>query len=144
MFRLIRETSEAIRGLQLSLIDATQVLSRHVQLLQHDDGVQERLETLERSRALHEAEVEALILSAESKFKAARASEERQRTVARANGGADESDEEGLAILEAYRALIAEGDAGGGGGEELPALQADLAANPEIQKSQAVRMKYGA
>jgi len=130
MFGAIRGLSEAIR-----------MLSGHVRELinaQRETGpAEERLEALERSRVLWEAEVEALVLKAESSFRSASNAESRARTMERhvekqLGPFAEESEEEPESVPA--------GDGAGGEEEWVQPLPVAVEADP---KARARRLKFG-
>ena len=131
----------AIDSLTGAAIMLARALDGHADVLAEGDPVRERVTALELSREIHEAQVEALILSAESKFKAARASEERQRVVSRANGDL-ESDDESEDLLAAFRDFVASSHVEGGEGEGLPDVHPEVATDGEVWRTQALRAKY--
>ncbi len=93
----------------------------------------ERLDELERSRALWEAEIEAGLLKADSKYKAAANAESRTRKqLEKLDPFLEEGDEvpEGIPPLNAYV----------GPQEEVPGLYPDVA--PLNSKQLALRFKY--
>lgn len=100
-----------------------------------------RLAALELEIDKRDARAEALLLKAEGKFKAARASEERARRLAE---GVEQSEEEELEeIRQAYAdAGIPLGNGGGSGEEEVPSVPTRLGRRLE-SKSAAFAMKFG-
>ena len=100
-------------------------------------GADDRLEELERNRAHWEAQMEALILKADSTLKSASNAESRSRTMLRhAEKLSDPLDLEGEEVEEAVRPR----DAQGGEEEGLQPLHLDVALSP---KEIALRHKFG-
>ena len=97
----------------------------------------ERIEDLERERALWEADVEGLLAKAEGKLKAAANAEARERTMQRKS--ADGFDPF-LAPGEEIEATVPESDAANGDPEKVLPLRLDVA--PESPKAYATRMKF--
>lgn len=102
------------------------------------EGVEDRLEDLERSRALWEAEVEGVLLQAENKFKAARSSEERTRRLAESA----EFDEDGLDELPERIQELYRRDEAGGPEEGVQPVPEGMEPPPSPQEW-AVRAKAG-
>lgn len=97
---------------------------------------EERLEDLERTRARWEAEMEAILLKADSTLKSASNAESRSRTMMKhAEKLADPLDFES----EVVEAAVPEGYAPGGEEEELQPLPLDVALTP---KEFALRAKF--
>jgi len=97
----------------------------------------DRLEELERSRTLWEAQIEALILKAESTYKSAANSESRARTMERRNEKnadpfAEDSEEVEGAVPRGYEPASEE--------EALQPLHLDLAR--PVGKTNALRSKF--
>jgi len=122
------------------LPDALHRLTSTIQALadlQRETGPGEaRLEELERSRAMWEAEIGALIVKAESSFKAARNAEERARGMAKAYEKLDPFREE----VEEVETLLRQPDAPRSEEEGLLPVHLDLAPN---NKAYALRSKWG-
>lgn len=97
-----------------------------------------RLDEIERTRALWEAELEGVLLQAQNKFRAARAAEERARHLAKSFA----SDEDGLEELpEGIRELYS-GDGEGGEAEGVQPVHESVGTPPTPQEW-ALRAKSG-
>jgi len=142
--RRLREWSQAIlRALQLAgeavgrVAAAVEGLSRlpaaEVQELA------QRVETLERSRALWEAEVQGLLIKAEQAERNTRASEERQRKALRDAKRAEGADTDEAGTLEAGGAL----NGAQGAGEGMPPMRPVLGAPRRRGAEAARRAKWG-
>ena len=97
----------------------------------------ERIEALERERALWEADVEGLLAKAEGKLKASLNAEARERTMQKRL--ADDFDPF-LAPGEEIEATVPEGDAEAGDPEEV--LPLHLGVETITPKEQRLRMKF--
>jgi len=94
----IRSLPGQIEGLARALKSVSEALAALIELQRQNGPSDERLQKLELSRAQWEAELEAMLLKAESTYKAANASESRSRTMLRhaekiADPFAEEGDE---------------------------------------------------
>jgi len=97
----------------------------------------ERLQELERSRAMWEADVEGLLQRAEGKLRAAANAEARERTMRKF----DEDDADPFAEdSPEVESRIQDEDAEAGATEGMHVLSMDVA--PESRKAYALRMKY--
>jgi len=97
-----------IQGLAHALKTVSESLAALVELQKMNGPSDERLDKLELTRATWEAEIDALILKAESTYKAAANSESRSRTMLRhAEKIVDPFDEEG----DGVEAPVRNGDA---------------------------------
>lgn len=138
------------RALLEALQEAATALSTGVSLLydlregSSPDGLLDRLEKLERSRAEWEAEVEAELIRADSRFRAARAAEERARTKEKnAEAATDLLDEESVEELPPeYLRLLQKSDAVGGEEEGMHPVRDRVATRAE-GKALARQLKWG-
>lgn len=122
--RAITRAADALEA----LVHATQKIYIALQELGGSpDGLEARIEQLERQRALWEAEIDGKLLQAENKFKAARASEERTRRLSESFGG----DEDGLDELPAGIRELYRGDAEAGREEGVPAVRPDVGSDEQ-------------
>jgi len=94
-----------------------------------------RLEELERSRALWEVKIEALVMEAKGSYQAANNAEARTRTMKRHYENADPLDIEGAPEQE----VVPGGDGDRGAEEGLPAVRVDVAPD---HKTIALRYKF--
>jgi len=110
MFRNLRHISDALQGILAALIGMSNRLAEVPPA--PDDGLRERVEDLELSRAVWEAEIEGLTLKAENHMKSARAAEERTRTMKRSYEdpeGNEEIDDRLEELAEQFRLQGADG-----------------------------------
>lgn len=113
-----------------------------------DDALKGRVQALEADVAKRIAEAEALVLQAESKFKQARAAEERERHNAkRAEEAREELEslrEESLDPFEAAGQAwqLHQGDAEGGGSEGVSPVRNGVEIPPSPEQV-AARLKFG-
>ncbi len=155
MIRWFRAFAEHVQDLVRAVGSIADALERVGILLaerQSDDGtdrkdldrLDDRLDDLERSRALWEANMEAELVRADSTYKAARNAESRARTQLKA---LDESDEDGMGseeeLRQAYAALglVPAGDAEASDPNGLQHVRPDLEGEPA--KAPAMRAKFG-
>lgn len=145
MFKSLRKASEALQDLAGTLNDIEDVLRSRLGDLYEGRELDDRLDTLERSRATWEAEAEAQFLRADALFKNARASEERGREMKKKKNAASNGGIEGTAeMLEAYQAaglLLPSGDAEGGSPEGVPPVRKGMGVHS--RKAPAMRAKFG-
>ena len=131
-----RRLLEAIEALTLTLRDLVNI--------QRELGpAADRLDALELHRHHFEAEMQAAVLKAENQYKAAMASESRQRQLKKANEKlSDPFSNEGEAPGEGQDPtdVAAPADAGAGSPEGVSPLRMVLATN---NKAHAVRTKWG-
>ncbi len=142
MFKTVRALSESIVRLVAVLNGIRNTLVDHARETTAGGNLLERVEALELSRVMWEAEVEGVAMKASSTLKAARSAEERTRSMAGRTNGVDEVDSDGeaeiRAAMEEYQ--LAQGDVEGGGEESLPALRDPV----EIgSKEAAMAVKFG-
>jgi len=125
-----------IRGLRES-VDRLTAAVQEIADSQSVSGLsEERLADLERTRALWEAEIEALVLKAEGSYKSASNAEARARTMEKhVEKQLDPFGGEGEEIPEAVPA----GDVEGGEEDGVPPVYLDVA---EDDKTRALRMKF--
>jgi len=126
ILREISRLPEALNGLSYVLAALAKAQNEHA-------PAEDRLDELERSRSIWEAECEAELLKATSKYRAATAAEQRMRKI---NEKADPFDEEGEEITEG----IPPEYAGASDAEGLLPLHPDLALLSP--KQLALRMKF--
>ena len=133
VFLGFRRLLEAIQGL-------TNVLKELCDVQRGLGPAIDRLEGLERSRNVFEAECEGMLLKADGKLKAASAAEQRERQLKKANDKAANTfdfDSEETAPLGAP---VLGDDAQGGEAAGVPPVRLALASN---NKAHAVRTKWG-
>lgn len=101
MFGRTRQIAHALFGIKAG-VHAIAAQLAEARQASPDEGLRERLEMLELSRATWEAELEGLLMKAENQLRSARASEERARVKAK-NNGTTEVDEDGFEMEEFAR-----------------------------------------
>ena len=136
IFPGFRRLLEAIEALTLTLRDLVNI--------QRELGpATDRLDALELHRHHFEAEMQAAVLKAENQYKAAMASESRQRQLKKANERhTDPFSDEGEAPPEGQgpNGVAVPADAGAGSPEGVPPVRLVLATN---NKAHAVKTKWG-
>lgn len=140
-FKAALEALITIPALLASLAEAVQEAASGPR---RDDDLAQRVAALERERASVLAEAEALITRAESRFGAARASEERSRGMlkrAEALAGVEDGDEESEDPFEAYGDLFQRSY--GAGGQEDGVQPVPPGVAPVSGKDLARAMKWG-
>lgn len=127
MLRFLRQLPAALQELAAVLNRLLHALSALLDRWEEGEGVEARVRALELSRATWEAEIEALGTKVESRFKAARAAEERARSHAeKAEAVAAEGDPEGEDPFEEWLKFIQEGNAQGGAPDGVRPLRGVL------------------
>jgi len=142
MFRSVKELSESLGALIEVVERLSKTLADNLKVLEDGLPIRERVEALELSRATHQAEMEALVLKADSLKKVARNAEERTRTMVaktnEADGGDSDGEAELLEAVEAYR--LQNGDVEAGEAEGVPAVHRAV----EVGSKEAAMMaKFG-
>jgi len=142
MFDAVRELSESLGPLTEVVERLSKTLADNLKVLEDGLPIRERVEALELSRAMHQAEMEALVLKADALKKVARNAEERTRTLAaktsEADGGDSDGEAELLEAIEAYR--LSHRDVEAGEAAEVPALHSGM----EVGSKEAAMMaKFG-
>jgi len=141
MFSRIKQLAASSQEAVQALLHISALLSSVLERWQEDGDLGGRLEELERSRALWEAEVDALIMRAESTLKAAKNAEMRSKTMAKTyESFFDTVGENGIEALQAaaWRA-VPDADGAPGDEEELQSVPLGL----EGGKAHATRIKFG-
>lgn len=139
MFRKLKGISDALQSLVAALWSIAEGLQGVLAAWEAEGGLRERVDQLEMSRARWEAEIEGEMVKVESRFKAARASEERTRHLMRSNED-HEGDEEGEGALEAYFEAVAANHAQGGAPKGVQPVHQAVAPRG---KDLARRFKFG-
>lgn len=120
MFSWFRRLLRAIQAVGDAVIQIVAVLRDLLEKLGNDSALAARVEELERSRALWEAEIEAQGVKVEARVRALRATEERIRL---ANRRADEAEDDDEATgSPATQAAWAQFDATHAGGSDASAV----------------------
>lgn len=154
MFSAFKDLPAACQALATAIIGLCASLDLHRDVLSEPPPVpdlpepdlaplKERMDEFDRGRALWEANMEAELLKADSKYKSARNAEERAKTHAR--GADEESIEIGHAspeeLREAYRGWLPGADVEAGANGGVLALRSGV--ESVSAKAQAVRAKFG-
>lgn len=146
MIAAFKRLPGALQEIATTLRRACELLSSLLEHLDTDGSAEERLSALERSRTQWEAQVEAEILSSDSKYKQARAAEERARgMMQRAEklqesvGELEEGEED---IPQEYLDLIRQSHGAGGEEEAVQSMPANVGRAP-TRKDRAKAAKWG-
>lgn len=146
MFSTFKKLSESVKALVGVLAVLQQDVHGLLERMDAEGTLRERVDALERTRAVWESEVQGVLLKAEGQFKAARSAEERARTKEKnAQALADSLDQEGFEELPPeYRDLLQGGDVEGSGGEGVPAVHPSVEMGPRPSpKTRATLLKFG-
>lgn len=144
MFSTIRQLIEVLQALSKAVRDIADQLPAVLDRGADAAELAARLEDLELSRARWEAEIDALILKADSSFKSAAAAESRARTMKRSYEKiAGELDPDRLDELEVEgRRRVQDRDAEASEEEGVPLMRPDLAGLSLNSKVLAQRLKF--
>ena len=132
MFGNLRSLSAGVQDLAAALRHISEVLPEVLTALETAEPLETRLAELERARSQWEAQVEAELLRADSKFKQARNAEERTRTMAANAKALADSDEGEDAVRDEYLEFL-RGNGEAAGDEEVPTLPAPVAYDPSAR-----------
>jgi len=137
VFSEFRRLPAVIVELSNAVLEVGRSLESAIEILRETGPVDDRLEELERTRAHWEAQMEALVLKADSTLKASSNAESRSRTMLRhAEKLSDPLGLEG----EDEREAVPAGDVPRGEEEEVQPVPLGLAISP---KEYALRAKFG-
>lgn len=139
MFAFIRDLARALQAVATQLRIISDLLPEILEARSIMEPLEERVSELERARHQWEAQVEAELLRSDSKFKAARAAEERQRKMtadAEALSSGDEGEDE---VREQYLELL-RANGGGSAPVAVQAVPESVAVNP---KTRVLQAKFG-
>ena len=139
MFKIVRGISGSLGGLVSELQHISGLLSRVLERLGTFGPLEDRLAELERTRNQWEAQVEAELIRSDSKFKQARAAEERTRTMVENAEALSSSDESEDSIRDGYLEFLRRN---GEGVEALP-MQAVPTVVAVDAKTRAIQAKFG-
>lgn len=150
IFRDIRQLPESLHALAAAVRRGADVLDGARGPLEDLARVEGRLEELERSRALWEAEMEAALETAEHRVRTARAAEERSRGMEKrakalteaAREGDEEGEGEGDDWIERYVEALGRRDGAGGAPGGVPPVREDVAGDL-TGRERARRTKFG-
>jgi len=142
MFKNIKRLSESVQDLTEGVTQLIVMLSELPQNSTTDDGALARIDALEVRQSVWEAEMDAQLIKADSKYKSARNAEERSRTMAKQNEEIGEGSEDGMAeIQEALQQIHLQNQHAEGSQENgLQHVRPDLGIHP---KATALRAKFG-
>lgn len=139
MFAILRGVSGSLTGLVSELEHISGLLSKVLERLETFGPLEDRLTELERDRNQWEAKVEAEFIRSDSRFKQARAAEERTRTMV-ANAETLQSGDEGE---DTFRDEYLEFLRRNGEGVEAGGLQTVPAAVAVDARTRALQAKFG-
>lgn len=140
MFWRSRQQTDTLNGIAAGLDKLQAAITALQQQPASDPGIESRLDALERSRAIWEAEMEAMLTTAKSDLRNARAAEERARhklKKAESLGG----DEDGDPAFDAWLAAMA--DRNGQTGSEEGMQPVHQAVGRDAAKQAAKALKWG-
>ena len=142
MFKTIKRLSDTIQKLEEAVTQLNIQLWEGTQTGPTDTESAARLDALEVRQSVWEAELEAQLVKAESKYKSARNAEERSRTMAKQNEETGEGSEDGMAeIQEALQQIQLQNQHVEGRKENgVQQLRPNLGSNA---KATALRAKFG-
>jgi len=142
MFKNIKRLSESVQDLTEGVTQLIVMLSELPQNSTTDDGALARIDALEVRQSVWEAEMDAQLIKADSKYKSARNAEERSRTMAKQNEETGEGSEDGMAeIQEALQQIQLQNQHVEGSQENgVQQLRPNLGSNA---KATALRAKFG-
>jgi len=142
MFGAFRDLTEVMRGVSSRLEGIRVLLIEDLRLRSEAGTSSDRLEALELSRVLWEAEVEGTLAKAEGKLKAAANADARARTMSKhAEGLFDEFDPDREGSIQEGRDDVPEPDADPGEGQGVLPLRVGLEATDG--KTLARNYKFG-
>lgn len=142
MFKNIKRLSDSVQELTEGVTQLIVMLSELPQSSTTDDGSLARIDALEVRQSVWEAEMDAQLIKADSKYKSARNAEERSRTMAKQNEETGEGSEDGMAEIQAALEQIHLQNQHVEGSQEngVQQLRPDLGSHP---KATALRAKFG-
>jgi len=142
MFKTIKRLSDTIQKLEEAVTQLNIQLWEGPQTGPTDTESAARLDALEVRQSVWEAEIEAQLVKADSKYKSARNAEERSRTMAKQNEETGEGSEDGMAeIQEALQQIQLQNQHVEGSQENgVQQLRPNLGSNA---KATALRAKFG-
>ena len=142
MFKNIKRLSESVQELTVGVTELILMLSELPQAPPTDSTSAARLEALEVRQSVWEAEMDAQLIKADSKYKSARNAEERSRTMAKQNEETGEGNDDGVAELQAaFQQLQLQSEHGEGSQENgVPPVRQNLGFG---SKETAMRAKFG-
>ena len=142
MFKTIKRLSDTIQKLEEAVTQLNLQVWAGPQTGPTDTESAARLDALEVRQSVWEAEIEAQLVKADSKYKSARNAEERSRTMAKQNEETGEGSEDGMAeIQEALQQIQLQNQHVEGSQENgVQQLRPNLGSNA---KATALRAKFG-
>jgi len=139
MFKQLRVLSGTVEGLAATMKHISEVLPKLLESWDRVGPLQERLTELERVRHQWEADMDAQMTRADSRFKAARSAEERTRIMAD-NAQAPDDGAEGEEDLRAQYLELLRRNGEAGGDEAVHQVSDRVAIDP---KTRALQAKFG-
>lgn len=142
---MLKRLTDPIRQLSAVLVRISELL-QPIALWAEErpyEALEERVSVLERSRAIWEADMDAILKKAESTQRAARSAEERARRMARDSDGDDDGSDE---IPEAYREAVRALNGGSGqdqGVQPVPQGMGSRGPAAQERKAALTRAKWG-
>jgi multidrug resistance efflux pump len=142
MFKNIKRLSSSVQELTEGLTQLILILSERPQDATMDTDSLARLDALEVRQSVWEAEMDAQLIKADSKYKSARNAEERSRTMAKRNEETGEGSEDGVAEIQAALEQIHLQNSHVEGSEEngVQHVRPNMGLGP---KETALRAKFG-
>ena len=142
MFKTIKRLSDTIQKLEEAVTQLNIQLWEGPQTGPTDTESAARLDALEVRQSVWEAEIEAQLVKADSKYKSARNAEERSRTMAKQNEETGEGSEDGMAeSQEALQQIQLQNHHVAGSQENgMQHMRQNLGIHP---KATALRAKFG-
>jgi len=125
MFRTINRLTQACECLTSSIEALRDMVGNHQDFLAGQPNVEARLEEMERSRALFEAEVHGELLKAKTEYQKASSAEMRAKKVAKTPTSLEDDDETPAEFQARYREWLAEAN-----GEAAADAEAAAAVTP--------------
>lgn len=146
IFSDIRKVAEALLRCRTVLSRIGDLLEEYNSKLGEEGPLAEDVQSLKLGMALWEAEMEAEKSKANTSYKAARASEERARTMKRSYGSSEGDLEGEDEMREAYEklGLLPQGDAEAGDLEEVPGVHPVVESEPRSSRALVRAYKFGA
>jgi len=140
MFKHIRQLLGAQQDVHQRIAALLEKIDQKLEA-RSDERSAERLDELERTRALWEAEVEGQLAKAGSAFRNARSAEERTRSMV--DNVPSEGDASSDDAIEAHIRSLRDLDANGGEEEGLQPVRKSVGSHRASKRQNATRLKFG-